>query len=159
MKYLTFIVLLNAVLFVSCQKEKIDNDSMFKILTTSIDTSLHLDPALNKGDTMYIELSKGLMINDSIVKILINNLNQKGKFPVVLSDLESMIKKDSVSPYHPNIRNFCITVLEIKYKTRSTIVVSTRKYKGIMAAVIIETIFKFDKRNWICIESRIISAS
>jgi len=159
MKVITIISLLTTLLFVNCQKERIDNDSIFKILRTAIDTSLRIDPTLNEGDTLFIELSKGLMINNSITKSLINYLNNKGEFTIILSDLESVIKKDSVSPDHPNLSNFCITVLDLKYKTRSTIAVSTRKYKGMLAADIIETIFKFDKGNWICVESRIISAS
>jgi hypothetical protein len=159
MKITTIITVLSAVLFVSCQKEKIDNDSMFKILTTAIDASLRLDPALNQGDTLYIELSKGLMINDNVTKCLIHYLSKKNEFQIVLSDIESVMKKDPVSPDHPNLRNFCITVLEIKYKTRSTIAVSTEKYKGMLGADIIETIFKFEKGNWINSGSRIISAS
>jgi hypothetical protein len=159
MKIITIITLLVALLFLSCQKEKIDNESMFKILRTAIDTSLRLDPSLNEGDTLFIEFSKRFVINDSVNKSLINYLNNKGEFQIVLSDLESVLETDPLSPDHPNLRNFCITVLDVKYKTRNTIAVLTRKYKGMLGADIIQTIFKFEKRNWICIESRIISAS
>ena len=159
MRPIAICTLLIALLFVSCQKHKVDNKSLSKILITAIDTSLYLDPALNEGDTMFLELPQGFSPKGIVCNSIFDNLNKKGKFKIVLSDLKSVIKNNPVSQDRPSIRNLCITVLEVKYKNRNTIVVVTRKYKGMLAADIIETIFRYDEGEWDCIESQITSAS
>jgi len=68
-------------------------------------------------------------------------------------------EKENLSTDYPNLKNFIIGDAKIQHQNRKTVIVKSFKYKGMLAAVNIETILEYKEGHWICNGSGITGIS
>jgi hypothetical protein len=140
-----------------CNRNAIEPISSVVVCKIAIETTFSTDTALNEGDTLFIQFPEGLKLNER--DSLLNYFKRRYKFMISMSSLDSLTKKENISPNHPNLKNFLIGISRIQYKGRKTVVVESFKYKGMLGTANIETVFEYKEGHWICKGSKIISES
>ena len=142
-----------------CSNTKIEPISVIEIFEIAIDSTYSFDKALNEGDTLFLEFPKdlNLCINDR--DSVLNYFKDKYKLKNSISSLQYLTDKENLSPDHPNLTNFLIGISKIQYKNRKTVIVESFKFKGMLAAINVETVFEYKDNHWICTGSRITSDS
>ena len=142
-----------------CNRKKIEPISVFEVCKIAIGATYSSDKALNDGDTLFLQFPEdsNLSINDK--DSILNYFKDKYKLNISISSLDYLTKKENLSPDHPNLKNFLIGISKIQYKNRKTVIVESFKYKGMMGAINIETVFEYKEGHWICNGSRITSES
>ena len=142
-----------------CSIKKIEPISVVEVCKIAIDATFSFDKALNDGDTLFLEFPKDLNLSNNDRDSLLNYFMDKYKLKISISSLDYLTKKENLSPDHPNLKNFLIGISKIQYKNRKTFIVESFKYKGMLAAINIETVFEYKEGRWICNGSRIKSES
>ena len=142
-----------------CSIKKIEPISVIEVCKIAIDATFSFDKTLNDGDTLFLEFSKDLNLSNNDRDSLLNYFKDKYKLKISISSLDYLTTKENLSPYHPNLKNFLICISKIQYKNRKTVIVESFKYKGMLAAINIETVFEYKDNHWICKGSRITSES
>jgi len=142
-----------------CSIKKIEPISVVEVCKIAIDATFSFDKALNDGDTLFLEFPKDLNLSNNDRDSLLNYFMDKYKLKISISSLDYLTKKENLSPDHPNLKNFLIGISKIQYKNRKTFIVESFKYKGMLAAINIETVFEYKEGRWICNGSRITSES
>ena len=128
--------------------------------STTAETRRRLfDKALNQGDSLYLDLSNNLSLGHKEQMDILNYVNDKYKLNVGLSHLDKLIAKDTLYAKVGYLKNFFISITEIKFVNSKKISIISQKYKGKLAAILIETIFEYNDKEWIFKSSKIISAS
>lgn len=140
-----------------CNRKAIEPISTISVCKIAIDATFSIDTALNEGDTLFLQFPEGLKLNER--DSLLNYFKHKCKFMISMSSLDSLIKKENISPNHPNLKNFLIGIARIQYVNRKTVIVESFKYKGMLGATNIETVFEYKEGHWICKGSKITSES
>jgi hypothetical protein len=142
-----------------CDFKKNKPSSFNEMCKTVIDNSLSFDTALNQGDSLYFDFPKDLSLNNNDEIDIINYVHVKYKFNVGLSSLDNLIKWDSLYEKKGYLKNFFISVIEVKFLNSKKISIKSQKFKGKFGAIVVETIFEFRDHRWIYKSSKIISAS
>ena len=148
-----------SLLQIGCSNKKIDRDSVIEACKTAIDSTYSFDPVTSDGDTLYLGFPEELNLEDNDKYIIQEYVKDKYKLKVCLSSLKDLLINENISFEHPNLKNFYISISRIYYKSRKTIVVESYKYKGMFAAVNVETVFEYTEGRWICTGSRITCMS
>ena len=142
-----------------CSIKKIEPISVVEVCKIAIDATFSFDKTLNDGDTLFLEFPKDLNLSNNDRDSLLNYFMDRYKLKISISSLDYLTKKENLSPDHPNLKNFLIGISKIQYKNRKTFIVESFKYKGMLAAINIETVFEYKEGRWICNGSRITSES
>ena len=142
-----------------CSIKKIEPISVVEVCKIAIDATFSFDKALNDGDTLFLEFPKDLNLSNNDRDSLLNYFMDKYKLKISISSLDYLTKKENLSPDHPNLKNFLISISKIQYKNRKTVIVESFKYKGMLAAINVETVFEYKDNHWICNGSKITSES
>jgi len=143
----------------NCKKEKIKPISFVEICNTAIDSTLSFDSALNDGDTLFLEFPKTSDLSERTKKTVIGYIQEKHRFKVILSSLDNLTINDATWSETGNLKNFFISIRSIESEGQKKIIIESQKYKGMLAAVNIETVFEYLSGNWVCTSSRITSMS
>jgi hypothetical protein len=152
-------ILIVASTYYGCDSKRNKPTTFKEICKTVIDYSLSFDKALNQGDSLYIDLSNDLSLNHKDQTDILNYVHDKYKLNVGLSQLDKLIAKDTLYEKVGYLKNFFISVTEVKFINSKKISIISQKYKGKLAATVIETIFEFKDKVWIFKSSKIISES
>lgn len=156
---IVFGILIASLTFYGCDSKRNKPNSFNEICKTVIDYTLSFDKALNQGDSLYIDLSNDLSLGLKDQMDILNYINDKYKLNVGLSPLDKLIARDTLYEKVGYLKNFFISVTEIKFVNSKKISIISQKYKGKLAAIVIETIFEYNDKEWIFKSSKIISAS
>ena len=148
-----------SLLHIACTNEKIQPIYIVDACIVAIDSTYSFDRGLNEGDTLFLEFSNELNLNELDKSKILNNLKEKYKLPICISSLHYLTNLEKLTPYHPNLKNFIIGIEKIYYEDKKTIVIKSFKYKGMLASDIVETIFKYKDGRWNCCFSKISSVS
>ena len=144
---------------IGCTDKKIEPISVIEACKIAIDATFSFDNALNDGDTLFLKLPKELNLNENDKFLILNCVKEKYEMRFIISFYDFQTIKENLTPEHPNLKNFIIGVSKIQYKNRKTVVVESFKYKGMLGAVYVETVFEYIENRWICNGSKITSMS
>ena len=142
-----------------CDSKKFKPGSFKEICKLVIDKTIIFDNALNEGDSLYLDFSNDLDLNNSDKSEIIDYVNKKFKYKVGLSSLQSLISNDTIFKTKFYLKNFFISIDELQFINSKKISIKSQKYKGSLAAIVVETIFEFKDKKWRLKSSMIISAS
>lgn len=143
----------------ACRNEKIKPISFIEVCKTTIDSTLSFDPALNEGDTLFLEFPKASDLSKQTKKAVIDWIQEKYKLKVILSTLDELTINDTSWRESGTLKNFFVNIRSIESQGKNRIIITSQKYKGTFAAVDVETIFEYKEGNWICVSSRITCMS
>jgi hypothetical protein len=152
-------ILIVSLTFYGCDPKRNKPNSFNEICKIVIDCSLKFDKALNQGDSLYLDLSNDFSFDHKDQMDILNYVSEKYKLNVRLSPLDRIIAKDTLYEKVGYLKNFFISVTEIKFINSKKIIIKSKKYKGKFAVIVIETIFEFNDKEWIFKSSKIISTS